>query len=128
MGKHGRTYTLCHRVATRRGPNGELKTWKSKNFYISYYENRKRMWIDTGFEDEEAAREFYNNKVPELECGTVYEFLRQNNWLDETKNPLYIDSNKGNISYHLNYAHSKKNDRYLQIILEEVKDPIMFGD
>lgn len=82
------------------------------------------MWIDTGFEDKENAEEFYNKKVAELECGTVYEFLKQHNWLDETKNPLYVDSNRGNINYHLHYAHSKKNVRYLQIILEEIKDPI----
>ena len=122
--KKQRTYKLCHRVATRRGRNGELKTWQSKTYYISYYEERKKKWLDTGLEDEEAAKEFYNKKIPELECGTVYEFLRQHNWLDETNNPLYVDSNKGNISYHLNYAHSKKNVRYLKIILEEIKDPI----
>ena len=118
-----RTYTLCHRTKDRLY-KGERKTWTSKNFYISYYEKRERKWIDTGFEDEESAKEFYDNKVAELECGTVYEFLKQHNWLDETKNPLYVDSNKGNINYHLHYAHSLKNVRYLQIILEEIKDPI----
>lgn len=119
-----RTYNLCHRIATRKNKKGEIKTWKSKNFYISYYENRERKWIDTGCEDEEAARLFYDKKVAELECGTVYEFLKQHNWLDATKNPLYVDSNEGNINYHLHYAHSLKNVRYLQIILEDIKDPI----
>lgn len=119
-----RKYKVIKREQPRKNKNGEIKTWVSSTFYISYYENRERVWIDTKLTDEEKAKEYAKTKMAAIECGTVYEYLKQHNWLDETKNPLYFDSNHGNINYHLNYAHSRKNVRYLQIILEDIKDPI----
>lgn len=119
-----RTYNLSRRTINRIDKNGVKKTWTSKTFYISYYEKRKKIWIDTGIEDEEEASKFFRSKIEEIEGGTVYQFLKKNHWLEETRNPLYVDSRRGAINYHLQYAHSLKNVRYLQIILEDIKDPI----
>lgn len=119
-----RRYTLCKRTSTKKDRNGNKRTWTSETYYISYYENRERVWFDTETKDLEEAQKIYEQKVEEFECRTVYIFLKAHGWLSDTKNPLYVDSNSGSIRYHLKYAHSHKNARYLQIILEELKDPI----
>lgn len=131
-------YNVTPRTQTRID-NGVRKTWTSKYYYISYYQQKKnvsgweRVWVKTDIEfklengkevNKEAAEEKAKDYMAKLEKGTVYEFLKQNHWFEPDKSPAYLDSRSGSLSWKLNYAQSRKNARYLQIILEEVKDPI----
>ena len=117
-------FKLDFRTVKRRDKNGNLKSWTSKTYYITYYENRKRKWINTEKTDYSEAEDVLKEKEAVLKGGTVYQFLKSNLWLDELKNPLYVGYANETTNYHLHYAHSRKNVRYLQIILEEIKDPI----
>ena len=117
-------YKVMLRQLTRIDSHGERKTWTSTTYYISYYQKGVRVWKNTELTDKEKAEEYAKNFIATLEKGTVLEFLKQNHWFEPAKSPAFIDSRKGNISWKLNYAQSRKNSRYLQIILEKIKDPI----
>ena len=120
-----RNYEIVFREQIRKDKNGATKKWVSTNYYIRYYKKSRRYWVNTNTSNYDDAVEFAKKKMAELEKGTVYEFLKAENWLDPIRNPIYYHSRKGNITYtKVNYAHSSKNARYLQIVLEQLKDPI----
>ena len=127
--KSMKNYDVIFREQSRKDVNGERKVWTSKNYYLSYYEKKKNkwahIWVNTGTTDYDEACNFAKKKMAEIEKGTVYEFIKQEKWFDPVNNPLYYNSRKGNITYtKVNYAHSSKNARYLQVVLEQLKDPI----
>ena len=124
-------YKVLPRKHIVKGKNGDSKTTFYKHYYISYYKGGDRKWVNTNVEYIEdnadkakAAEDFAKDYMAKLDKGTVYEFLKQNHWFEPANSPAFLDSRKGSLGWNLNYAQSRKNARYLQIILEEVKDPI----
>lgn len=119
-----RKYELDYRKSKKKDKSGNYREWTSKTFYLIYYENRTKKYIDTHKTDRSEAEEEKERLIKEIEGGTVYSVIKNNKWLSEKESPLYISYRNNTTNYHYQYAQSQKNVRYLRIILEQLKDEI----
>ena len=119
-----RHYYLDYRKSKKKNKKGEYVEWKSKTFYVIYYDNREKKYKNTWETDRKKAEEKMEQIVKDLEGGTVYSVIKYNKWLSEKESPLYLSYKAHTTDYHYQYAQSQKNVRYLKIILEQFKDEI----
>ena len=85
-----RKYELAFRESKKKDSKGIYRKWTSKTYYVIYYENRKRKYIDTKETDKNKAEEAKERIIKEIEGGTVYSVIKNNKWLSEKESPLYV--------------------------------------
>lgn len=119
-----RKYELDYRKSKKKDKSGNYREWTSTTYYLIYYENRKKKYIDTRKSNIREAEDEKERLIKEIEGGTVYSVIKNNKWLSEKESPLYLSYKAHTTDYHYQYAQSQKNVRYLKIILEQFKDEI----
>ena len=121
-----RAYTVAKRVIAKKRPDGTTYKWESPTFFLSYYKNRKKVFENTNCKDEAAAKDWATERMKRVEGETLRDFLENNNWFSDTRNPLYLDANSDpkKIKYNYLYGQSQRNTRYLEMIIKDIKDPI----
>ena len=95
-----RKYELNYRKSKKKDKSGNYREWTSKTFYVIYYENRVKKYKDTKKTDRIEAEKEMERLIKEIEGGTVYSVIKNNNWLSEKESPLH----------HWNALHNKQEN------------------
>ena len=119
-----RKYKVEKRVVKSKKEDGTTYVWTSNNYYLSYYENRKKKVVENlETDNKKVAEEKARKKMEALSGSTLRDLLIGENWLSPTSSPRYVNAKAIDRKYL--YGQSERNARYLDIFVKQINDIIL---